>query len=77
MLQVSGPDPLGMADVSVQPLPDLTETFFVPLPPARPDESEIPWRTLKLMGMVGGIVLLLVIIVTTIIQHLPRLLGRQ
>jgi DNA-directed RNA polymerase subunit RPC12/RpoP len=73
VLQVSGPDPLGMSDVADQSLLDIPEELLAP--PPRQNESEIPWDTLKLIGAVGAIVFLLVVIVTTIVNYLPRFLG--
>jgi hypothetical protein len=41
------------------------------VPPAS-DEYEIPWKTLKTIGAVGGSILAILIVVTTIIQWWPR-----
>jgi DNA-directed RNA polymerase subunit RPC12/RpoP len=70
-IQVPGPDPLGLGSNRLAPRAAIAQrsASLTSLPPATVDESEIPWATLKRMGIVGGSVLLLVIVVTTVINH--------
>ena len=73
ILLVGGPDPLGLASSAGLPSIDV---LAAPLPilSAPPDEYEIPWAALKRIGFYGGILLIAVIIVTTIIQLVTPLL---
>lgn len=75
LLLLSGPDPLGVLDV-----PSIPEVSLLSAPmPAHelPGEDEIPWPTLKRIGVVGGFVLCVVIVVTTFLQYLlPLLQGK-
>jgi hypothetical protein len=40
--------------------------------PADDQETEIPWTTLKLIGVVGGSILMVLIVVSMIIEYWPR-----
>jgi hypothetical protein len=67
ILQVGGPDPLGLAPSAVLPQIDVLAAPLANLG-SRPDEDEIPWEALKRIGFYGGILLAAVIVVTTIVQ---------
>src|SRR5262245_46230022 len=68
-IQVPGPDPIGF--VHAAPAADASSPFTAPAP-ASDDDLQIPWTKLKLIGAIGGSILLLLIVVTTIIEYWPR-----
>lgn len=72
MLLVSGPDPLGIQESDAGFAVDILAAPLPPPPP--PAEDEIPWPTLKRIGLIGGALLAAVIIVTTILQLIAPLL---
>jgi hypothetical protein len=72
-LQVAGPDPLGLAETAAA-IPQLN-VLSAPLSLGRPpDEYDIPWATLKRIGLFGGLALAIVVVVTTIFQLVAPLL---
>src|SRR5262245_1361084 len=73
-IMVPGPDPLGFAPQhGLQPYaaPPGFEPEALP-PPVSQEEGEIPWTTLKIMGAIGGSVLLVLVLVTTIVNNWHR-----
>jgi hypothetical protein len=75
LLLVGGPDPLGVVSSEGAGELLLPAVALPGLPPA--DEDEIPWLTLKRIGLVGAFALAAVVIVTTFVQHVvPLITGR-
>jgi hypothetical protein len=74
MIQVPGPDPLGMNPPPTGKRGIAGKGTLRPAtsPPSPDEETEIPWDTLKRIGIVGGSVLLLVMVVTTIANNWHR-----